>query len=176
MVFGRMNPFGRSSQGESEAEDTQSEDKAQDVGETQDPSDSERPEIADKVRFWEEQDRINRELIPRVLKQNELLSAHVASHEEVRVQAASLMSSMDALAESHKREMAELEARTSEQIRSSMNSRIDEMTERHKMEMAELEVRTSKRIRSSTRRALLASIAGAGIATLAVVLALMALT
>ena len=37
----------------------------------------ERPKIADKVRFWEEQDRINKELIPRVLKQHELLAAHV---------------------------------------------------------------------------------------------------
>ena len=61
-----MNPFSRSSQGESEAEDTQSEDKVQDNGETESSSDSERPGIADKVRFWEEQDRINRELIPRV--------------------------------------------------------------------------------------------------------------
>ena len=92
-----------------------------------------------------------------MLKQNELLSAHVASHEEVRVQAASLMSSMDALAERHKREMAELEARTSEQIHSSMNSRIDEMTERHKIEMAEIEARTSKQIRSSNRMTLVVS-------------------
>ena len=40
----------------------------------------ERPKIADKVRFWEEQDRINKELIPRVLKQHELLTAHVEHH------------------------------------------------------------------------------------------------
>ena len=142
MVFGRMNPFGRSSEGESEAEDTQSEDKAQDVDETEASSAPERPGIADKVRFWEEQDRINRELIPRVLKQNELLSAHVASHEEVRVQAASLMSSMDALAERHAKAIAEIEARTAAEIR------------------------------SSTRRAIFVSVASAGIAALAVVLAL----
>ena len=40
----------------------------------------ERPKIADKVRFWEEQDRINKELIPRVLKQHELLAAHLEHH------------------------------------------------------------------------------------------------
>ena len=142
MVFGRMNPFGRSSQGESEAEGTQSETKAQDIGETETSSDSERPGIADKVRFWEEQDRINRELIPRVLKQNELLSAHVASHEEVRVQAA------------------------------SMNSRMEELAESYKKEMAELEARTAARIRSSNRLALVVAVSGAGIAVLAVVLAL----
>ena len=33
-----------------------------------------RPKIADKVMFWQEQDRINQELIPRVLKQHELFS------------------------------------------------------------------------------------------------------
>ena len=173
MVFGRMNPFGRSSEGESEAEDTQSEDKAQDVDETQDPSDSERPGIADKVRFWEEQDRINRELIPRVLKQNELLSSHVASHEEVRVQASSLSSRMDEMAERHKIEIAELEARTSEQIRSSLNSRIDEMAERHAKAIAEIEARPAAEIHSSTRRALFVSLASAGVAALAVVLVLL---
>ncbi len=173
MVFGRMNLFSRSSQGESEAEDSQSEDNAQVVGEAETPSASDRPGIPDKVRFWEEQDRINRELIPRVLKQNELLSAHVASHEEVRVQAASLSSRMDEMAERHKREMAELEARTSEQISSSMNSRIDEMAERHAKAIAEIEARTAAEIRSSTRRAIFVSLASAGVAALAVVLAVM---
>ena len=139
-MFGRMNPFGRSSY--REAEGTQSEDDARDSDETEASSAPERPGIADKVRFWEEQDRINKELIPRVLKQNELLSAHIESHEEVRVQVV------------------------------SMNSRVEELAERHKKEMAELEARTDARIRSSNRRALVVSIASAGIATLAVVLAL----
>ena len=40
----------------------------------------ETPKIADKVKFWEEQDHINKELIPRVLKQHELLTAHVEHH------------------------------------------------------------------------------------------------
>ena len=50
----------------------------------------ETPKIAGKVKFWEEQDRINKELIPRVLKQHELLTAHVEHHThadpEARVQ------------------------------------------------------------------------------------------
>ena len=41
------------------------------------------PSIADRVRFWEEQDRINRELIPRVIRQHELLSGHIAEHENL---------------------------------------------------------------------------------------------
>ena len=40
------------------------------------------PRIAERVKFWEEQDRINQELIPRVIRQNELLTGHIADHEE----------------------------------------------------------------------------------------------
>ncbi len=38
--------------------------------------------IAERVKFWQEQDRINRELIPRVIKNHELLSRHIESHDE----------------------------------------------------------------------------------------------
>ena len=40
------------------------------------------PKIGEKVKFWQEQDRINRELIPRVIKNHELLARHVESHED----------------------------------------------------------------------------------------------
>ena len=40
------------------------------------------PTIAERVKFWQEQDRINRELIPRVVKNHELLAKHVESHED----------------------------------------------------------------------------------------------
>ncbi len=39
--------------------------------------------IADRVRFWEEQDKINQVLIPRVIKQAELLTAHIGEHESL---------------------------------------------------------------------------------------------
>ena len=45
---------------------------------------TERPSIAEKVRFWEEQDRINQELIPRVIRQNELLTQHIAEHDNLQ--------------------------------------------------------------------------------------------
>ena len=46
-------------------------------------SDSDSIPIAEKVRFWEEQDKINQELIPRVIRQNELLTQHIADHENL---------------------------------------------------------------------------------------------
>ena len=39
--------------------------------------------IAEKVRFWEEQDKINQELIPRVIRQNELLTKHIGEHDNL---------------------------------------------------------------------------------------------
>ena len=41
------------------------------------------PVIAEKVRFWEEQDRINQILIPRVMRQHELLTKHIEEHENL---------------------------------------------------------------------------------------------
>ena len=40
------------------------------------------PKITERVKFWQEQDRINRELIPRVIRNHELLAKHVESHED----------------------------------------------------------------------------------------------
>ena len=39
--------------------------------------------IGERVRFWEEQDRINQELIPRVIRQNKLLTQHISDHENL---------------------------------------------------------------------------------------------
>ena len=39
--------------------------------------------IAERVRFWEEQDKINQELIPRVIRQHELLTQHIGEHDNL---------------------------------------------------------------------------------------------
>ena len=38
--------------------------------------------IPEPFKLWQEQDRINRELIPRVIKVHKLLCKHIASHED----------------------------------------------------------------------------------------------
>ena len=53
-------------------------------GRTKSDIDDETVKIAEKVRFWEEQDRINQELIPRVIRQNELLTQHIAEHDNLQ--------------------------------------------------------------------------------------------
>ena len=55
------------------------------------------PRIAERVKFWEEQDRINQELIPRVIRQHELLTGHIADHENLPLVAGNAIS--EALAE-----------------------------------------------------------------------------
>lgn len=60
-------------------------DQAMPDEETESPdANTERPSIEEKVRFWEEQDRINQELIPRVIRQNELLTQHIAEHDNLQ--------------------------------------------------------------------------------------------
>ena len=72
--------------------------------------------IADRVRFWEEQDKINQELIPRVIRQHELLTAHIADHENLPLIAGNAIS--EALSEAREEQQrhyaAALEVATQE--------------------------------------------------------------
>ena len=86
------------------------------------PESIESPNIAERVKFWEEQDKINQELIPRVIRQHELLTGHIADHENLPLVAGNAIS--EALAEArqqqqaqHDAEMAELRAEADEQRR-----------------------------------------------------------
>ena len=64
--------------------------------------------IADRVRFWEEQDKINQELIPRVIRQNELLTGHIADHENLPLIAGNAIS--EALAEAREEQQRHYDA------------------------------------------------------------------
>ena len=55
-----------------------------DLQKTKSGTGDETVKIADKVRFWEEQDRINQELIPRFIRQHELLTQHIAEHDNLQ--------------------------------------------------------------------------------------------
>ena len=68
--------------------------------------------IAEKVQFWQEQDRINQELIPRVIRQNELLAQHVGEHENLPLIAARAVN--EALKEAREETTALLEAAKAE--------------------------------------------------------------
>ena len=95
----------------------------------------ETPKIAEKVRFWEEQDRINQELIPRVLKQHELFTKHIEGHET----ASDLI--------------ADVEARTKEAIELSKSQAASNSEER----VAALEASMTATITSAKRQTFVVS-------------------
>ena len=72
--------------------------------------------ISERVRFWEEQDKINQELIPRVIRQSELLAGHIAEHENLALAAAdALKAILSEAREAHDKDSrAALEAATAE--------------------------------------------------------------
>ena len=71
--------------------------------------------ISEKVRFWEEQDKINQELIPRVIRQHELLTRHIGEHESLpEVVANAVHNAVTAVREDHKREFDAEVARISQ--------------------------------------------------------------
>jgi phage shock protein A len=67
------------------------------------------PKIAERVKFWQEQDRINRELIPRVIKSHKLLTRHVESHEDGDSLARTQIEALEA-------QVAELETRWANRV------------------------------------------------------------
>ena len=91
-------------------------------------SDEDPVPISERVRFWEEQDRINHELIPRVIRQGELLSSHVAEHDNLQAIVA------DAVRDAVTRTLAEQkEIRDAEMdaAKAEMRERMSEALRRH---------------------------------------------
>ena len=70
------------------------------------------PRIAERVKFWEEQDRINQELIPRVIRQQELLTGHISDHENLPLIAGNAIN--EALAEAREEQGQQLAAARAE--------------------------------------------------------------
>ena len=100
LVLNNQNPATEDTTPQSQSTSSQDELNEQDIS------------IAEKVQFWEEQDRINQELIPRVVRQNELLAQHVGEHENLPLIAAQAVS--NALKEAREETTALLEAAKAE--------------------------------------------------------------
>ena len=83
-ALGRLRRGKAEATGEKEAKSTDAETSSDSLNNV--------PNIGEKVRFWEEQDRINKELIPRVIKLHELFTQHVEGHQD----ATSVIAAMEA--------------------------------------------------------------------------------
>ena len=139
------------------------------------PYDAAPSSIADRVRFWEEQDKINQVLIPRVIKQAELLTAHIGEHENLpevvsRAIAAALQ---EALAEQEGKYQAAL-AEQSRQYQSALEAQERQYQAALEVQERQYEAKLSEGIAKASNivekravkvRILLVGLAGAGVAT-----------
>lgn len=128
------------------------------------PYDAAPSSIADRVRFWEEQDKINQVLIPRVIKQAELLTAHIGEHENLpevvsRAIAAALR---EALAEQEEKYQAAL-AEQSRQYQAALEAQ----EQQYEAKLSEAIAKASDIVekRAVKVRILLVGLAAAGVAT-----------
>ena len=94
------------------------------------------PRIAERVKFWEEQDRINQELIPRVIRQHELLTGHIADHENLPLIAGNAIS--EALAETREEQSQQLAAARAER---------EEQGRQHEAELAAVQTERAEQNR-----------------------------
>ena len=132
--------------------------------------DIEAPGIAERVRFWEEQDRINQALIPRVIRQSELLTKHVAEHDDLPQLVSRVVA--DALAEQAKQYDAALAGAT-EQLNSAHGEALQaanaELEKRYESAVAKVQQEARR-----TRNRLTAVSAGAvAVAVAAVIIAVL---
>ncbi len=134
------------------------------------------PKIGEKVRFWEEQDRINQELIPRVIKQHELFTAHVQGHEDMQVHVAALNARIsEALDEAVKQavaasdeKIAALDAQVSEAVEEARKQAVDESNKN----LLELEESTTLEVKSAKRQARIMSGVSLAVAVVSIIIAL----
>ena len=83
------------------------------------------PHIAERVAFWEEQDRINQELIPRVIQQHGVLAGHIKNHENLQTVAVKMV----------RETVEETESRINQQLQAAQEER--QIAERHLQQATE---------------------------------------
>ena len=88
--------------------------------------------IGDRVKFWEEQDKINQELIPRVIRQNELLTKHIGEHDNLPEVAGNAISQALARAREEQRQQYEAaldaaKTELGEQTQTTIQKALDDM-------------------------------------------------
>jgi CHASE3 domain sensor protein len=121
--------------------------------------------ISERVRFWEEQDRINKELIPRVIRQHELLTRHIAEHQSLpEVVAKAVHDAVTAARAQQEREFAEEVNR----IQSGISRQVEETVGTAMAAATESARRTRTLVIVVGSVAVLAGIAGLALSAVAV--------
>ena len=97
------------------------------------------PGIAEKVRFWEEQDRINQVLIPKVIRQHELLTNHIKEHDNLpELFSRQLADALEEQSRRFEKERRESLDNQSELFRRELVAALDEQSHRFEQERKSL--------------------------------------
>ena len=114
--------------------------------------------IGERVKFWEEQDKINQELIPRVIRQHELLTAHVADHENLPLIAGNAISEALAEAREEQRHQYETALEAVKADREEQNrqyqSALAEQSRQHETELEAAKTQLSEQSQTELNQAL----------------------
>ena len=87
--------------------------------------DDERIGIGERVRFWQEQDQLNQALVPRVIAQGELLSQHIAEHDDLsRVVSGAVQFALLQQSQRFADEVVRLSAEYTDQLRAATDEAI----------------------------------------------------
>ena len=90
------------------------------VSDEDSPDDDEKIPIGERVRFWQEQDRLNQAMVPRLIAQGELLSQHVVEHENLpRVVSEAVQSALSRQQQRFNEELEQISEEYAEQLRTT---------------------------------------------------------
>lgn len=136
----------------------------------QENGDQDPPPIAERVRFWEEQDRINQTLIPRVIRQNELLAKHIAEHDDLPQLIGRVIS--DALAEQATQYETALE-KASAEMKASYDEALIRAKEQQDQEYEKAVDRVREQANRFRKRLIFVASSAVAVAVLAVIFAIL---
>ena len=105
--------------------------------------------IGERVRFWEEQDRINQELIPRVIRQHELLTGHIGEHENLSAVVANAVQQSIADAREEQRQICEAAL---ESAKAEFNDRAAEQKRQYESAQSEFNKQLSETLQQQSDR------------------------
>ena len=111
--------------------------------------------IGERVKLWEEQDKINQELIPRVIRQSELLTKHIGEHDNLPEVAGNAISQALAGAREEQRQQYEaaLDAAKTE-LREQTKTSLTQALERLKAALATHASELDKQTQATLQKAL----------------------
>ena len=126
--------------------------------------------IAERVKFWQEQDRINQILIPRVIRQNELLTQHIAEHDDLPQLLGRVIS--EALAEQATHYETELE-RASTEMRTAYDEALAKAKEQQDRDYDTAVGRVKEQAREFRKRLIVIASSAVVVAVVAFVVAIL---